>query len=348
MAQSVLIVEDSVVNQKLLTKILVKHNFEVFVAETGEKAFELLKQTFPDLILLDIVLPGMDGYDICKSLKQDDRICDIPVIFISALDSTKDKVEGFEAGGVDYITKPFEPAEVVARIRIHMRIHHLQQELEQKNQQLDAEKQKSEDLLCNVLPKSVGLELLETGECHPQLFTDTTVCFTDIIDFTSASSKMAPGVIIHELNEMFTAFDRISLKYSCERMKTIGDAYLFVCGVPESNQNHVENVARAALEMVDYVKSRNLNAEHKWQLRVGMHSGPLVGGVVGTEKYLYDIFGDTVNIAARMEEMAQPMQVNVSSRSYELLKDKFVFSSAKAVEIKGKGQENIYSLIPDS
>lgn len=340
-----MIVEDSVVNQKLLTKILAKHNYKVLVAESGEEAIELLTQTLPDLILLDIVLPGMDGYGICKCLKQDDRICDIPVIFISALDSTKDKVEGFEAGGVDYITKPFEPAEVVARIRIHMRLHHLQQELEKKNQQLDAEKQKSEDLLCNVLPKSVGLDLLKTGECHPQLFTDTTVCFTDIIDFTSASSKLAPEVIIYELNEIFTAFDRISLKFDCERMKTIGDAYLFVCGVPESNSDHAENVARAAFEMVDFLKNRNLKAKHNWQLRVGMHSGPLVGGVVGTEKYLYDIFGDTVNIAARMEEMAQPMQVNVSSRSYELLKDKFVFSNAETVEIKGKGREKIYSLI---
>lgn len=348
MEQSVLIIEDSVVHQKLLTKILAKQNYKVFVADSGEEALELLKQTLPDLILLDIILPGMDGYGTCKCLKRDDRIADIPVIFISALDSTKDKVEGFEAGGVDYITKPFEPAEIVARIRIHMRLYHLQQELEKKNQQLDVEKQRSEDLLCNVLPRSVGLELLETGECHPQLFIDTTVCFTDIIDFTSASSKLAPEVIIHELNEIFTAFDRISLKYRCERMKTIGDAYLFVCGVPEGNSDHVENVARAALEMVDFLKNRNLNAEHNWQLRVGMHSGPLVGGVVGTEKYLYDIFGDTVNIAARMEEMAQPMQVNVSSRSYELLKDKFVFSSAKSAEIKGKGRESIYSLMSDS
>ncbi|HID03744.1 MAG TPA: adenylate/guanylate cyclase domain-containing protein, partial [Desulfobacterales bacterium] len=151
-----------------------------------------------------------------------------------------------------------------------------------------------------------------------------------------------------ELNEIFNAFDRISLSHNCERMKTIGDAYLFVCGVPKSDPDHAENVARAAFEMVDYVKSRNLDAEHTWQLRVGMHSGPLVGGVVGTEKYLYDIFGDTVNIAARMEEIAQPMQVNVSSTTYELLKDEFVFSNGKTVEIKGKGREKIYSLKPVS
>ena len=346
MDQTILIVEDSVVNQKLLTKILIQQNYKVLVAGSGEDALELVKETVPDLFMLDIVLPGIDGYAICKYLKQDDRTSDIPVIFISALDSSKDKIEGFEVGGVDYITKPFEPAEVLARISTHMRLHHLQHILEEKNQQLAVEKQRSEDLLCNVLPKSVGLELLETGECSPQLFKEATVCFTDIVGFTYASSKMAPEVIIHELNEIFTAFDKISLKNSCERMKTIGDAYLFVCGVPESNPDHAENVAQAALEMIDYLKVRNLDATHSWQLRVGIHSGPLVGGVVGTEKYLYDIFGDTVNIAARMEEMAQPMQVNVSSASYELLKDKFVLSNGEVVEIKGKGRQKIYTLLP--
>lgn len=344
MEQTILIVEDSTVNQKLLTKIFIKQNYKVLVAGSGEEGLEIVKHTLPDLIVLDIVLPGINGFITCEYLKEDANTSDIPVVFISSLDSTRDKLQGFETGGVDYITKPFEPAEVIARIGTHLRIHHLQHKLEKKNQLLDLEKQKSQDLLYNVLPKSVGMELLETGECAPQLFTDTTVCFADIVGFTSASSTMAPEVILRELNEIFTAFDRISLKNSCERMKTIGDAFLFVCGVPESNEKHVENVARAAFEMVDFLKTRNRTAAHSWQLRVGMHSGPLVGGVVGTEKYLYDIFGDTVNIAARMEELAQPMEVNVSSASYELLKDSFVFSDGESVEIKGKGQQVIYTL----
>jgi len=346
MEQTILIVEDSEINQKLLKKILIGQNYTVLVTESGEEALKLLKQETPDLIVLDIMLPGMNGFTVCECLKRDSRISDIPVIFISALNSTEDKVGGFEVGGVDYITKPFDSAEVLARICTHLRLHHLQSSLEEKNKQLDAEKCKSESLLCNVLPKSVSVELLETGKCSPQLFKEATVCFVDIIDFTSASSELAPEILLHELNEIFTTFDRISLENECEKMKTIGDAYLFVCGVPENNSNHAQNVARAALDMIRFLKQRNRTAEHSWQLRVGMHSGPLVGGVVGTEKYLYDIFGDTVNIAARMEEMARPMQVNVSKVSFDLLKDKFLFTDGRDVEIKGKGRQTIYTLVP--
>ncbi len=344
MEQTILIVEDAVINQKLLAKIFIKQNYKVLVVESGEEALECVKRTLPDLIVLDIILPGMDGFSTCKSLKNNIETRDIPVVFVSSLDSTKDKLEGFKAGGVDYITKPFEPEEVIARIGTHLRIHHLQNKLEEKNRQLDIEKQKSQNLLYNVLPKSVGMELLKTGKCIPQLFKDTTVCFVDIVDFTSASSAMAPEVIIDELNEIFTEFDRICLRNNCERMKTIGDAFLFACGVPESNNDHAENVARAAFSMVEFLKSRNKVTCHNWLLRVGLHSGPLVGGVVGTEKYLYDIFGDTVNIAARVEETAHPMQVNVSSASHALLKGKCVFSGGKRVEMKGKGQQTIYTL----
>jgi adenylate cyclase len=345
MEQTILIVEDSIVNQRLLTKIFTKQHYKVLLAGSGEEGLEIVKHTLPDLIVLDIMLPGINGFTTCEHLKRDASTSDIPVVFISSLDSTKDKLVGFQIGGVDYITKPFEPAEVIARIGTHLRMHHLQNKLEEKNQLLDIEKQKSQDLLYNVLPKSVGQELLETGDCRPQLFTDTTVCFADIVNFTSAASTMAPEVVLYELNEIFTAFDQISIENNCERMKTIGDAFLFVCGVPESNKNHVENVARAALEMVDFLKMRNHNATLNWQLRVGIHSGPLIGGLVGTEKYLYDIFGDTVNIAARMEESAQPMQVNVSRASYELLKGNFVFSEGKCIEMKGKGQQMIYTLL---
>lgn len=347
MEQTVLIVEDSLVNQKILTALLTKQQYRVLVVGSGEMALDLVKEELPDLIVLDIILPGMDGYTTCRHLKRSDSTKDIPVIFISSLDSSRDKIGGFEAGGVDFITKPFKQDEVLARICTHLRLHHLQHKLEEKNRQLDAERRKSERLLYRVLPQSIAQKLLATGSCIPELFTETTVCFTDIVGFTSASSKLAPVVIIHELNEIFTAFDRISLENNCERMKTIGDAYLFVCGVPAPDPDHAVNVARAAMQMVDYMKNRNMEAEHCWQIRVGINNGPLVGGVVGIEKYLYDIFGDTVNIAARVEELAPPMQVTVSSGCYALLRDTFRFTEGERVEMKGKGQQVLYTLLGD-
>ena len=342
--QTVLVVEDSPVNRKILAQLLTRQGYRVLTADSGEAALTLAKETLPNLIILDILMPGIDGYATCKQLKADRISCDIPVIFISSLDATADKIDGFAAGGVDYITKPFQPAEVLARITTHLRLCHLQRKLEEQNRQLAEEKQKSEALLRNVLPARVARELLATGTCKPQLFTETTVCFTDIVGFTPASSRLSPEVIIHELNEIFTSFDRIALKNHCERMKTIGDAYLFVCGVPEPYPLHAQNIAQSALEMIDFLTKRNLEAEHSWQIRVGIHSGPLVGGVVGTEKYLYDIFGDTVNIAARMEELSQPMQVNVSSATRSLLEGVFSLAEGLEVEMKGKGKQVMYTL----
>lgn len=345
MRQKILIIEDSPVVQILIDKLLTKQNYEVLKANSGEIGIELARKELPDLIFLDIMLPGMDGYETCGKLKDDESTKNIPVIFISMLDSAESKIRGFAAGGVDYIIKPFQPSEVLARVGTHIHLRQLQYQLEEKNQQLREEKQKTEGLLCHVLPKPIAQELMATGTCKAKLFTETTVCFADIVDFTATSSILSPEVIIYELNEMFTAFDRISLKHNCERMKTMGDAYLFVCGIPDPDPDHAANVARAALEMVEFLGRRNQIAEVSWRIRVGINSGPLVGGVVGTDKYLYDIFGDTVNISSRVEKSAQPMRVNVSSATYERLKDSFRFSNGNTVEMKGKGLQTVYTLI---
>jgi len=342
--QTILIVEDSPVNQKILSNLLKKQGYTVLNTTSGEEALKLVTTILPDLIILDILLPGIDGYTTCVRLQEQETTRDIPVIFISSLDATEDKIGGFEAGGVDYITKPFQPAEVIARICTHLRIRHLQRVLAQKNILLEEEKQKSEALLQNVLPRRVAGELLTTGHCAPKLYAEATVCFADIVRFTAASSHLSPETIIGELNEIFTGFDAIATRHHCERMKTIGDAYLFVCGVPEPDPRHAENVGRAALQMIDFLEKRNRQAQYTWQIRVGIHSGPVVGGIVGTEKYLYDIFGDTVNIAARMEELGTPMQVNVSQATYKILHDTFSFIGGEKVEVKGKGKQVMYTL----
>ncbi len=342
--QSILIVEDSPVNRKILSELLKKQGYTILNAASGEEAIELVGKILPDLIILDILLPGMNGYTTCIHLKDEPMTKDIPVIFISSLDATEDKIGGFEAGGVDYITKPFQPAEVIARICTHLRMRHLQRVLAKKNILLKEEKQKSEDLLQNVLPRRVAGELLATGNCVPKLFPEATVCFADIVGFTAASSRLSPETIIGELNEIFTGFDQIATRHHCERMKTIGDAYLFVCGVPKPDPRHAVNMARSSLQMIEFLEKRNRQAKYPWQIRVGIHSGPVVGGVVGTEKYLYDIFGDTVNIAERMEELGTPMQVNVSNKTRTILGDKFSFSRGEEIEVKGKGRQLMYTM----
>ena len=341
-AKEILIIDDSSVNRKILSGLMTRNNFRVLSADNSYSALNILKEATPDLILLDIVLPDIDGYALCKQLKEQEETKGIPVIFISSLGEIESKLTGFAVGGVDYITKPFDHSEVLARVQTQLRLADLQHQLEDQNRQMDLERQRSEALLHNVLPEKVAEELLETGVCQPKNFDNATVCFVDLVTFTDIASRLSPEQVVDELNAIFTGFDHISNKYNCERIKTIGDAYLFVCGVPEPDPDHAYNVVAAAVEMVAFLRHRNTSHEQKWEVRVGVHSGQLVGGIVGTEKYLYDIFGDTVNVASRMEELAPPMRVNLSEVTNILLMKRLATTKRKDAFVKGKGQLSMY------
>ncbi len=212
----------------------------------------------------------------------------------------------------------------------------------EKNEIIRKEQEKSEKLLLNVLPIEVVKELRETGKTKPECFDDVSVLFSDIVDFTKLSSSLDPKLLINELSDIFTAFDYIIEKNKCERIKTIGDAYLCVCGMPQKDENHAENIVKSSIEMINYLQKRNENSEIEWNIRVGIHSGKVVGGVVGKKKYIYDVFGDTMNIASRIESKSEPMRINVSEVTYNLLKDKFDFITRDLIEVKGKGKMRMY------
>jgi len=151
-------------------------------------------------------------------------------------------------------------------------------------------------------------------------------------------------VLINELNEIFTSFDDIMERFGCERIKTIGDAYLAVCGMPDKNENHAVNMLQAAIEIKKYLYHRNKSSEIEWKVRIGIHSGKVVGGIVGVRKYIYDVFGDTINTTARMESNSESMRINISETTHHLVKDKFSFVGREPMEIKGKGLMKMYFL----
>ncbi len=204
------------------------------------------------------------------------------------------------------------------------------------------EKNKSEKLLLNTLPVKVVNELKELGRSDPHHFDNVTVFFSDIVGFTEKSNSMEPKILISELNDIFTGFDEIVAKNSCERIKTIGDAYLCVCGMPTPNHDHAYNIVESAVEMIDFLKKRNENSIHKWNIRVGINSGSVIGGIVGVNKYIYDVFGDAVNTASRMESNSMPMRINVSESTYNLTKDRFEFTARGEIEVKGKGKMKMF------
>lgn len=206
------------------------------------------------------------------------------------------------------------------------------------------EKVKSDSLLKNILPDKVAKELKKTGKTVPEEFHHVTVFFSDFTGFTEMSSKLTPEKLITELSDLFTAFDNIMTRHGCERIKTIGDAYLAVCGMPTPNENHAINMLSASKDILAYLEERNTHTDIQWSIRIGIHTGTVVGGVVGNKKYIYDIFGDTVNTASRMESNSLPMHIHVSSDTYTLVKDRFEFIKRQPLDIKGKGIMDTYFL----
>lgn len=217
--------------------------------------------------------------------------------------------------------------------------------LSEKNaRELQREKERVEKLLLNIMPKSVYEEMKDYGITTPQKFDSATVMMLDFVGFTEMAISRDPTAVISELNDIFSAFDRIVELFGCERIKTIGDAYLAVSGLPEETPDHAQNIAKVALRMKRYLEKRNAAHSETWSFRIGINSGPVIGSIVGLQKFVYDIFGPGVNLAARMESHSEPMCITLCEDTYELIKDDFICSERGEFEIKGFGKKQLYFL----
>lgn len=205
-------------------------------------------------------------------------------------------------------------------------------------QRTSAEKKKSEMLLLNILPSEIAVELKQTGGSVAKQYNNVTVLFTDFVNFTGISEQLSPTELVAEVHKNFTAFDSIIDKHGLEKIKTIGDAYLAVCGLPNETPDHAYRVVCAAIDIQAYMN----NSEQKFRTRIGIHSGPVVAGIVGVKKYAYDIWGDTVNTASRIESCSEPGKINISGATYELVKDNFSFEYRGKINAKHKGEIDMY------
>ena len=213
--------------------------------------------------------------------------------------------------------------------------------LEEKNHIISKEKERSEELLLNILPDEVAEELKTNGEIESKIIENVTVLFTDFKGFTTLTKKLTPKELVSDLHECFSAFDRICEKYGIEKIKTIGDAYMAVGGLPTKNETHAGDAVKAALEIVSFIQQvlekKRAEGRPYFEIRVGLHTGPVVAGIVGLKKFQYDIWGDTVNIANRMETYGVEGKVNISEKTYELVKNDpgLTFESRGKIEVKG-------------
>ena len=214
--------------------------------------------------------------------------------------------------------------------------------IDRSEESLMAEQKKSDDLLHNILPATIVKDLKETGKTIPKRHQNVTVLFTDFEGFTELVASIPAITLVNELNDIFGRFDEIMEETGVEKIETIGDAYMAACGLDEETTDHAANCITAAQKMLSFLEERNKSHEITWKMRVGIHSGTTVAGVVGKKKFAYDLFGDTINTASRIESASEPGRINISSTTYELVKHDFSCLSRGKIFAKGKGELEMY------
>jgi adenylate cyclase len=345
-AFSVLVVDDSRTLRKILIRELNSLGFHnILEAADGLEAIEVVKTKSVDLMLLDMEMPELDGLGVLEHLKADETYKALPIIVISGADQFEKTIKCIEIGAEDYLPKPFDPILLRARIFSSLekkRLRDLDRKhlemLNQEKQLLEIEQMKTEKLMLNILPRPIA-ERLKRGEKNISgSYPDVTILFSDLVGFTKMSSKTTATELVRLLNDLFTRFDIRAEALGLEKIKTIGDAYMVVGGLPIPRPDHAALCAEMALGMFEDLQNFNQENNAELNMRIGMNSGPVVAGVIGFTKFSYDLWGNTVNTASRMESTSQHGRVQVSPSTYEALKDLYDFEDAGLMECKGLGE----------
>jgi adenylate cyclase len=345
----ILVVDDSKMMRIGIIRSLRQLGFQTMTeAENGREALDLLKKTNYDLMLLDVEMPEVNGLQVLDELRRNPQSAP-PVIVISGSQHTGDAVRCIEMGAEDYLPKPFDPVLLRARVATSIerkRLRDLEKEhlsrIREEHDMVLAEKEKTDKLLHNILPRSI-VHRLKGGEkliadAHPSV----TVLFADLVGFTQLSRNMEASRLVKMLNAIFSAFDMLVERSGLEKIKTIGDSYMVVSGAPEHRERHAQAAAELALSMVENVVKINDVNQTDLQVRIGLNSGPVVAGVIGMRKFTYDLWGDTVNTASRIETAGVPGKVHCSAVTAELLKEEFDLEDNGPMELKGIGTSHTF------
>lgn len=341
----ILVVDDNESNRNMLSRRLERQGHTTKLAENGRRALEMLRQEDFDLILLDVMMPEMDGYEVLAQLHADDKLRGLPVIMISALDQLDTVVRCIELGAEDYLPKPFNPVVLRARIGACLEKKRLRDRERAYIKKLRYEQERSDQLLLNILPRPIAIRLKEGQRQIADFFPDVTVMFCDIVGFTQMSERLPPGELVAMLNKIFSLFDLLAEKHGLEKIKTIGDEYMAASGLPMPRKDHAEAVAEMALDMLAVMDRFNAKNNSAVRIRVGIHCGPVTAGVIGTKKFAYDLWGDTVNLASRMESHGVANAIQVTESTYKRLRYRFMFQRRGTIHVKGKGALATYFLV---
>lgn len=337
----ILLIDDNEMNRNMLGRRLERLGYKVTEAENGLDGLTMLKISEFDLILLDVLMPVMNGFETLQQLKSDMELRHLPVIMISAMDEIDAAVNCIEAGAEDYLPKPFNPVLLKARISASLEKKRLRDREQAYTAELRVEREKSDRLLHCILPKAIA-ERLKNGETTiADTFDEATVLFADIVDFEHLSKQYPPERMVQLLNDIFSGFDWLVDMHAMERIRTVGDSYMAVAGVPSPREDHAQAAVEVAMEMLRITNRFNSRNGVDFKVRVGICTGPVMAGIVGRKKFLYYLWGQTVNIARELENTAPATGIQVNQVIHDSLADKFVFKEGKTLTV-GKDKVATY------
>ncbi len=320
-------------------------------ASNGQDALDALRRREFDLLITDLQMPEMDGFALLAAIKDDPFLRHLPTIVASGINQLEAVARCIEMGAEDFLPKPVNSTILRARVNSSLERKRLRDldrlrlmQLQHEKQLLEMEKEKSERLLLNILPQPIA-DRLKQGERHiADRFAEVTVLFADIVDFSTLANETDPEDLVTLLNELFSRFDRLAERHSLEKIKTIGDSYLVVGGLPLPRADHAEAVAEMALEMLASVRDLNSDSGINIRVRIGLNTGPVVAGVIGRKKFTYDLWGTAVNLASRMQSNGLPDRIHLSEGTRRLLRNHFKVTARGTVHCKGMGEVRSYLL----
>ena len=343
--------------------------YNIFTALSGAEGMEIFSKNDIHIIVTDQRMPNMTGVQFLQHLP--DEPDNIRMI-LTGFSDIEAIIEAINTGKVyRYITKPWDKDELkitidnaLEAVRLRRDNKHLIQELQEHNEhleekvrvrtieiekksaQLEAEKAKSDKLLLNILPEEIAEELKRFGKSYARKHDQVSVMFADIKGFTSIAENMLPDELVTQLDESFRGFDHIIDKYGIEKIKTIGDCYMCASGLPTDEADNAIIAIKAALDMLEFIRgfsvTKKIQDLPEFEIRIGIHTGPVVAGVVGIRKFVYDIWGDTVNLASKMERQGEAGKINISGDTYDLVKDHFICTHRGKISAKSKGEIDMY------
>jgi CheY-like chemotaxis protein/class 3 adenylate cyclase len=344
-AARILVVDDNDLNRDMLGRRLERMGYTVMEATNGRHTLEILSTLTVDLILLDMIMPEMGGYETLEKLMADPMLKHIPVVMLSAMDEIDNVARCIENGADDYLTKPVNTVLLQARIRSSLDKKRLRDAERHFLEILQVERQKSDTLLNNMLPPAIAKRLKEGENKIAEKFPNATVLVADFHNFNLAANQFSPDETVEVLEEIFSQFDWLTELHGLEKIKSFVDSYVAVGGMHQGASSHMTAAAEMALEMQKVVMRFHTMRNFNFALRVGICHGTIMGGVFGRKRFFYDVWGDTVKVADLLQGSCEPGGIRVAANTQNLLQDRFLFKDAPELDTPFRGKIKSFYLL---